>query len=235
MSIPIVIPWLPSTGNTAAIASVQTIGAAGGNLVLNSNAPNLPQGPYIYDRVIRKVLITGPEVEFTITGIGSPVDASGNPTQVLGPVTEQVTGSLVGTESINIYSQVISISLDGLGPAEDVSAGFGGSGITDYVFLDYNRKSFQASAQLQFINQDGDHPLTVTVYQTLSKPQTPNISFGNLDNFSPLPAFAVSAPLTGATTNQLGILQSPVSLVWANMNNTAADSLFFTVLQQGIR
>jgi len=225
MSIPIVIPWLPVTGNTAAVAPVQTLAAAG-PLALNANVPNLPNGPYRFDRVARTVTITGAG-NFTITGIGSPVDANGNPTQVYALISEVVAG---GATSVNVYVEVDSIVAAAAGA--NYSAGFGATGVTDYVFLDYNRTMFQASVQLQFVARTA---LTATVYQSLSKPQTVNSAFGNLDNFQPIPAFAVSVALTGAIANQIGNTLSPVSIVWATMSGTVADSLYFTVLQQGLR
>jgi len=243
MSQPVVIPWLPAVGNEAVIASLQTLGDAG-SLVINSNNPALPQGPYVYDRVIRKVSLTSANnlsaARFTIVGIGSPIDAAGNPTKVLSLITE---AAIVGPNadtiySANIYSQIISIAVDRAVNA--VSAGFGDEGITDYVFLDYNRTMFQASVQLQFLDRA---TITGSVYQTLNKPETPNINYGNMDVFNPvnstppppLPAFAVSADLTAADTDQIGTTLSPVSMVWANFATTTNDSAIFTVLQQGLR
>jgi hypothetical protein len=111
-----------------------------------------------------------------------------------------------------------------------ISVGFGAFGITDYVFLDYNRKMFQTSVQLQFFNPN---TLTATVYQTLTKPQTTN-TFGSLDDNYPFPAFEVDG-FTDVTDNTIGTLLSPVSLTWAKMSATVGDSLYFTILQQGIR
>lgn len=243
MSKAIVIPWLPVEGNEAVIASLQTLAGAG-SLVINSTNPALPQGPYVYDRVIRKVGLTSANnlsaVGFTIIGIGSPIDASGNPTQVLSLITE---GPIAGPNndtvySDNIYSQIISITSNAA--ANAVSAGFGDEGITDYIFLDYNRTMFQTTVQLQFVDRT---TLTGTVYQTLNKPETPNINYGDLDPFNPInttppppiPAFAVSADLTAANTNQIGTTLSPVSMVWANFASTSDDYAIFTVLQQGLR
>lgn len=239
MSYPIVIPWLPSTGNLAAIAPLQTLAAAGA-LTIVANVPNLPNSPYKFDRVARAVSLTSAGddsgVNFTITGIGSAVDGDGNPTQIFGPIFEEIAGPNADTVSTTkIFTQVNSITTNAAVP-EDVSAGFGEFGITDYVFLDYNRTMFQTSVQLQFIARTA---LEATVYQSLSKLETPNLN-GYLDQFEPtnaltIPGFAVSADLTSASTNQLGVLASPVSVVWATMTATAADSLYFTVLQQGLR
>lgn len=234
MSYPVVIHWEQSDANTDAIASAQSV-TAGNNLTLVSNVPNLP-GRYIYDKVIRQLSFTSPNdnsgATFVITGIGSPVDGDGNPTQVIGPITESKVGpTAAGTIlSDNIYKEIISIQVT-VADSDTISVGFGPAGITDYVFLDYNRTIFQTSVQLQFVSRT---TLTATVYTTLSKPETPNIQYGTLIPFSPLPAFPVSVALTNATANQLGAIATVASLTWANMKATAADSLYFTVLQQGI-
>lgn len=249
MSYPIVIPWLPTAGNQAAIAPLQNVVALGGNLQLVSGNASLPQGPYIYDRVLRQVSLTSLNnlsgANFTITGIGSPQDGVGNPTQVLGPISEVLVGpNADSVESVNIYSQVTSISVNMA--VNGISAGFGNIGITDYVFLDYNRSRFQTSVQLQILNRT---TLFADVNQTLNKPEYPNINFGNLSKFAPLPIFPVTATfIVGAATaagsvmedctvTTLGILQSPVALTWATVRGTpnTPDNLFFTVLQQGIR
>lgn len=237
MSIPVIIRWFPSTGNEQAIAAAQTTTANNQSLVLKSSVASLPQGPYIYDRVIRKISILRDNTEgvatATITGIGSPVDpATGNPTQVLGLISEDLETTINDfVESINIYSQIISITIDNpINSPTAIKVGFGDSGITDYVFLDYNRKIFQTSVQLQFLNHATS---SVTVYQSLTKPQVPN-SDGNLTNYQPIPAFPVSSDLTDAVNNQIGTLLSPVALTWANVQVTNDDSIIFTVLQQGI-
>lgn len=239
MSIPIVLHWLPN--NTAGIAPLQDV-SAGGNFVLNCNIPSLSQGPYIFaqdtvpQQVVRQITLTSGNnyaaTTFTITGIGSPTengDGTGNPTQVFSLISENLAGPNANTvSSVNIYSQIISVSPDTnvLG----VSIGYGANGITDYVFLDYNRTIFQTSVQLQFINHDS---ATVTAYQTLSKPQYPS-TVGNLINFQPLPYFAVST-ITAAIVNSLGVLVSPVALTWAKISTADTDELYFTVLQQGLR
>lgn len=235
MSASVVIPWLSVTGNEAAIASVQTTTANNQSLVLNSTVSALPQGPYVYDKVIRNIIITRTNATLgniiaTITGIGASVDVDGNPIEAIGLTSEPVTTqSATAVPSTKIYSQIISITL--ANAVQGISVGFGASGITNYVFLDYNRKMFQTSVQLQFFNPNA---LSATVYQSLTNPQTTN-TFGSLDDNYPLPAFAVSVDLTGTTTNQIGTLLSPVSLVWANMTGTTDESLYFTILQQGIR
>jgi hypothetical protein len=244
MSYPIVIPWLPSTTNKATIAPIQSLAAAG-SLALSPNNSALSNSNYVYDRVIRSVSLTSTNnlsgVQFTIRGIGSPVDGvSGNPTQVLGNYAVTINGPNNNTIATTaIFSQISSITTNGAAAA--VSAGFGISGITDYVFLDYNRYMFQTSVQLHFNALPLATSLQATVYQSLSKPEylnNPNVDMGQFTQTAPIPGFAVSANLTNATTNQLGSLQAPVAITWANMSVTGApgtDSLIFTVEQQGIK
>jgi hypothetical protein len=240
MSYPIVIPWAEYNANKATIAPVQTLAAAG-SLALSPNNSALSNSNYVYDRVIRSVSLTSINnlsgVQFTVSGIGSPVDGVGNPTQVLSPITQTIVGPNNNTVATTaIFSQISSITTNGAAAA--VSAGFGISGITDYVFLDYNRYMFQTSVQLHFNALPLATSLQATVYQSLSKPEylnNPNVDMGQFTQTVPMPGFAVSLALTNASTNQLGVLQSPVSVVWATMAATAADSLTFTVLQQGIK
>ena len=243
MSYPIVIPWAEFTANKAAIAPLQTLAAAG-NLAINVNNSNLSSNSYVYDRVIRTVSITSANnlsgVQFTISGIGSPVDGDGNPTQVLGDYAITVTGPNANTvRTSGIFSQIRSIITNGA--ANGVSVGFGLTGITDYVFLDYNRHMFQTSVQLHFNALPLPTTLQATVYQSLSKPQylnNPNVDIGQFTQTAPIAAFAVAANLTNATNNQIGSLQAPVAITWANMSVTGAagtDSLIFTVEQQGIK
>lgn len=228
MSVPRVITWLPL--NTTLIAPSQSL-IATGNLVLNSKVPGQPQGAFIYDKVIRQVQLTSTAdesgVTFTITGIGSPVDGNGNPTQVVGLITENVTGptSILPTNSANIYQQVISISANG--PVTNISAGSGPNGISDFVFLETNTAVGNANFSLQFLNFAA---ISVSVYTSLNKPQIPDMNAGNLIN-SPFLATELQTPIQHATFNSLPI---PLSVVWANVTATTTDSVVFTVLQQGI-
>jgi len=233
MSSYTVIPWLPALLKDnvpdSSIASGQNTSANNQNLVLNSTVPNLPQGPYIYDRVVRSIIIyCTTNVACVVTGIGSPVDTTNkNPTQALGTVTENITiTDSISQESDNIYSQILSITVSTA--VNGISAGFGTFGITDYVFLDYNRKIFQANVQLQFATGDTANG---NVYQSLTKPYiiTPD---GDVNNFQPIPAFPVT--LTEVNPNQIGTLLSPVALTWATITGTTTTPIYFTVLQQGI-
>src|SRR5882762_1474635 len=155
MSSPRIISWLPL--NPTLIAPTQTLAAAG-NLQLNSRVTGLPQGPFIYDKVIRQVslLSTGnTAVTFTITGIGSPTingDGTGNPTQVVGLISENIVALVANTPkySVNIYQQIISITASAAVP--NISSGSGPAGITDFVFLNTNSSIGLAKCSLQFLN-----------------------------------------------------------------------------------
>jgi len=231
MSHPRVISWLPI--NATLIANSQSLAAAG-NLLLNSSVPGQPTGPFIYDKVIRQVQLTttGDEsgVQFTITGIGSPtVDGHGldNPTQVVGLISEMVTGptNVLPTNSNNIYQQVISISANNA--VGNISVGSGPSGITDFVFLDYNSVVGQANCSIQFLNR-----VTISAigYNSLNKPQFIDINSGNLIS-SPFLANEFIASTHVNTFQQIPI---PSAVVWLNIQNTTTDSINFTVLQQGV-
>lgn len=241
MSQPVVVYWAPAVGNEAAIASLQTLAGAG-SLTLNSNQPNSPvsvNGPYVYDKVIRTVSLTSADETspsiFTITGLGSAVDGSGNPTGPFAATTEDVPGPDMDTVySTKIWKRIDSITVDSA--VTNVSAGFGSTGITEYIFMDYNKIDWHAACQMQLLTSGGG-VLTYTVYQSLTKPETPNPA-GYLDPWPAIiPGFAVAAGVTAATTNQIVQLPFPVTIVWARIadNALAADSAYFTVLQQGIR
>jgi hypothetical protein len=203
----------------------------GGNLVLNSKVPTQPQGPFIYDKVIRQVQLTstGDEsgVQFTITGIGSPVDTNGNPTQVIALISEVVIGptSVLPTNSANIYQQVISISANAA--VDNISVGSGPDGITDFIFLDYNKSIGQANVSVQFVDFVD---ISTTGYMSLNKPQYIDIDFGNLKS-SP---FLATEFLSPTQADKFTGLQMPLAIVWLSVKDTTTDSLYFTVLQQGV-
>jgi hypothetical protein len=228
MSSPKVISWLPI--NNTLIAPSQALTAAG-NLQLKSSVPGLPQGAFIFDKVIRQVRLTTTgnlsARTFTITGIGSPVDANGNPTQPVALISEDVTGptSVLPTDSVNIYQQVISISVDGA--VANVSAGSGPDGITDFVFLNYNSVFGDANCSLQFLN---NVTLSAEGYISLNKPQVPNQNAGNIVT-SPFFPFEF---ISSTSTSVIETVPLPVAVVWLSVKDTSTDSLNFTVLQQGV-
>lgn len=240
MSKPEVLYWAPQSGNLAAIAPVQSLDAAGAlTIVSNQNNSQVStNGPYVFNGCKRTVSFTSANnnagVNLTITGYGSAINANGNP---LDPnfslITEVIAGPNANTVSTaNIYKSIVSVTANGAVNA--VSIGFGDKGVTDYIFLDYNRTAFYATCQVQLIEQSA---LTYTTFVTLTKPQTPNIQFGNLDNF---PYALAEFPITDMIdeeTDQIAQIPYPVVATWVTIkDNTGADeALYFTVLQQGLR
>lgn len=118
--------WAPSDGNgyQNGIARIQSA-QIGDNLVLVSNTTNgvfsyiNTVNPYtsttgVSSDVIRSISFTsGPSisntgVRFVINGIGTPIDGEGNPTRVIGPISETVTGpDVISTvTSANIYTEI---------------------------------------------------------------------------------------------------------------------------------
>lgn len=228
MSYPRLISWLPI--NFTLIAPSQSLGAAG-NLILNSSVTGQPKGAFIYDKVIRQILLTttGDEsaVNFTITGIGSPVDVNGNPTQAVSLIQETVAGptAVAPRSSANIYQQIISISANGA--VANISVGSGHNGITDFVFLNYNSVFGNANCTFNFLNIN---TISATGYVSLNKPQVPNINTGNLINS----IFYAHEFIANTTLNTFSEIPTPCAVVWLTISNTTTDSLNFTVLQQGV-
>lgn len=252
MSLPYVIYWPPSNGNTGAIASTQALTEAG-NLTLNTNIPNILSanpsttvntgGPYIFNGIARAVSITSTAnlsgLTITIYGIGSPVDTDGNPTFPFEFSEDTIIGPNNSTvQSDYIFTQVNSISIDGA--ASNISAGFGTSGITQYIFPDYNKTGWYASCSAQVISPVD---LTYTGYMSLNKPNIPGtngqeLSYKELYGEN-IPAFPISTDMTGANDNQIANFSNqPVSSIWLSIKDNnlanAGESLVFTVLQQGI-
>lgn len=235
MSQPVVKYWAPATTNTATISSLQDYAAAG-NLILNPTSFNSQvskNGPYVYDGVIRKVSFTSANNlsarTITISGIGSAIDAAGNPTAALASITENLSGPNANTiQSANIYSQIDSISINGA--ANGLSAGFGNAGITSYVFADYDRTAWYATYQAAIYART---TLTYTVYISATKPQTPTVD-GRLTTYPEvIPSFALGT--ADATVDQMLTTAYPVVLAWATIKDAAAERFYFTVLQQGTR
>jgi hypothetical protein len=205
----------------------------------NSSVPGYP-GPFIYNGVIRSINISslGPNltgVQFTINGLGSSVDANGNPNQVIGPVSETIVGPNANANaivtSVNIYSQITSITVNGNVPVDSFTIGFGPNGITDYCFFDYNRPYFQAYYQVTYSNYAA---LSTDIYQSLSRPQVIDPNAGNLINVGPSTPFKVNNASIATASGDLKPLPF-TGTAWANISLTAADSAIITFLQQGIR
>lgn len=262
MSQPSVIWWQPCVGNEQRIATLQDVAtvlpdaATGGNLILNSGSPGTPETPetFTYNKMIRSIIIHSPDdltgVTFVVSGIGAPINPAppggdGSPSQILSPITENiVAGNPTDAESVNIYSKITSIvatrAVPG-GPATNVTVGFGTFGITDYVFLDYNRTAAMLStATLQFVNQTS---ISGSVYMSLNRPESPDISQGGLlipfgtengEYVTFIPGFELIA---STTTNDYDAFTYAFTIVWAPVSSTSRivpDSLYFTFLQPGI-
>lgn len=256
MSQPYVTYWPPCVGNEETIASLQDV-EQDNTVVINATKPNVP-GVFNFDKIIRSIIINSTDdistAHFIVSGIGTPIDtdpALGNPTQVLGPITEDITGvdGINPIPSTNIYSQINSITVTGA-PATNVFIGFGTFGITDYVFYDYNRIAAPISSlTLQFITDGGLQEISAAVFISLNKPESINISSGPVlepfgkearEAIPPLiafiPAFQVIGP--NETKNAINQVLGPYSVIWARIQGTSQliqDSLYFTVIQQGIQ
>lgn len=246
-----IIDWEATSANLATIASLQTNAAVGGGAMqLNTNIkpnnvlayPNNtnPNGPYIYDQVARTVSLTSAgnnaAVNFRVTGLGSDVDGAGNPTGLLNaPLTEVINGLNADTiETLGIFTRVDSIVADAAFAA--VSAGFGTSGITNYIFPDYDRNAWYASCSAQMFNNAG---LLYTAYVSLNKPSYPGTQ-GNLVPFigGEIPAYQAIADMVGSGINHIDQLPYPIATIWFEVHNNAVanagESAIFTVLQQGL-
>ena len=254
MTKPSVYYWPPSTvgGLTNGIALSQNA-PDGSNLVLvgntpygifsyvNINEPNVTTSGISTD-IIRSISITSlgdnSDVTFVIKGIGVSIDGDGNPTSIVGPITEELVGPNDDTvTSVNIYTIINSITVTEA-DAVNVSVGYGPNGITSYIYMDTNRNLGPASAanyQLQMINNAG---LTAATYNSLNKPQTPNI-YGGLDTYGMvngvqgpfIPAFSIQ---TGLTANTIDTLRTVTAVFWVQVSDCTTDSMFLTFEQQGI-
>lgn len=237
MSAPVIINWPESTANVDAIALAQDVDS-NGYFQLVANTPNVPN-TYTFDKMIRKLSFTSDQVNggsIIITGVGSPIDADGNPSNTLISTPDIYQELLTETipapsdemvESAYIYSRIDSIQKTG-GDANNISVGFGSRGIVDYWFLDTDRQQYQAAYQLQVLNRT---TAQVNFYQSLNKPYVTN-PYGSVTIFEPIPAFRLGA--ADLTANTLGFTGEPVSLVWANIKNTTDDNLRITFVQQGL-
>lgn len=246
-----IIVWEPSNGNTAAIAPVQALTAAG-NLVLNTNThPNNtlafptntnPNGPYKYKGVARAVLISSSANlsarTITITGLGSAVDGVENPIgSLFDTYSEDITGpNNNNVETNGLFTRIDTISIDGV--ATNISAGFGTKGITQYIEPDYDRKAWYASCSVQVF---ANTTLQYSGYVSLNKPSYPSLSgYGNIEPFvgGEIPAFPIAVAMTGANTNQIAQLNYPIATIWWRIEDNAVlnadEKAIFTFLQQGI-
>jgi hypothetical protein len=234
MSKPIVLLWKATSANLATVASMQDLSVAG-PMVLNSSVAAFPKGPYIYENVIRNISLTSPNdnsgVNFTITGIGIDSFASG---VINEPITETISGPNGNSVfSTKLYQTIYSIVSDN--PFSQVSVGFGDSGLTSPILMDYNRKAWYAACSAITFNQAS---ATYNGYMSLEKIETPNPD-GTLNRLLfPNYFFPISTSMTNATDSEIQQLNFPVSTVFFYVTNASAlnidEEIRFVVLQQGI-
>jgi hypothetical protein len=237
MSQPVVRYWASANDNIATISPIRDYTGAG-NVEINSNLPNSPistYGPYVFDANTARSLSFSSvnnlsARNLTITGLGSALDASSNPTQPLyTAITDVVAGPNANTiYTTKIWTQIDSITIDGA--ANGLLVGFGDKGITRFIFPDFDVITWDATVQAAVYNRT---TLTYTIYQTLTKPEVPTLA-GNLQPYPlTIPAFPIGA--VDGFTNQLITYPSPVVMTWATIENAADEEMYFTFLQQGLR
>jgi hypothetical protein len=252
--------------NLEIIAPLQNVGA---NLTLkiHSNQPNMPNvsvnnsGVYYYDSMIRSVSLTSSAdlsgINFTITGLGTPIDGTStvvgpngsNPTQVLSVISETIAGPSPGagepvlgtTQTANIYARIDSITTNAPVPFPGVSVGFGSFGITAYIFLNLNVPGGFGQA---FAIQGNPTPITepefvYAFWGSLTAPESINNLYGNLIPYpQPIPAWQFAGSFNnnngyGSSVNDFNIFK----IIWTNVNDTAGDGnggLYVDFVQVGI-
>lgn len=254
--------WPPSTvdGLTNGIALNQSP-TVGSQLDLVANTPN---GVFSYVNVltpntttsgtstdiIRSISITSPDdntgITFIISGIGTPINpppGDGNPTGLVYPIIENLTGLNANTvTSANIYTVINSITVTLTNPdvpaeATNISVGYGPNGIINYIRRDNNRdvaSVYGDTYQLHFINND---TLVANTYVSLNTPETPNI-YGGTDSYGLINGTQVSfipAQIIDQNVNT-DIVNSPpfgFSVFWVQISSCTVDSMFLTILQPG--
>ena len=266
MSLASITNWVPASANKATIASLQTLATNGGYLRLNPNvqyANNVnnvgtASGPYVFNNIARSVSLTSGAnlsgINFIVNGFGSEVDASGNP---FGPTNQPLSVTLAGPNNNTvdtfsnatdtnsyIFTSVTSVFAS-TAVATAVSVGFGINGITDYVFMDYDRTNWYASCSAQIIGSTGT--LTYTFYGSLNKPSYQN-NQGGLAEFSvQIPAYTLTqlsnlatptVDMAPETASEFSPIPSPIATAWFTVVEsayTATKEAYFTILQQGVR
>ena len=247
--------WLPIVGNEDVIAPVQALAAAGNlqlntSTLINQNAipftqsgsvSNFPYGgPYLFDGFARSLNISSTSNlsarTVTITGIGATVYDAGNTANQWSPsdgfslISEDITGPNNGTaSSVNIYQQILSITIDGA--ALNISVGLGDFGISTYFTMDQDRIMYQASASGELTLAAG--ALTYSLFGNLRRPEYPGTQGNLIESIQPLQAFQVG--MYEAVTDDLSQLSGPLSLAWFSILSTADATGIFTIVQQGIR
>lgn len=232
MSKPQIFVWEPTSANLATIAASQSAPIAG-SMALNSSVPDLPRGPYIYKDVIRGVSLTSassnPGVTFTITGIGLTSTGIGTITETIS--APSTPGTAYGT---NNYQQISSITSNAA--FTGVSAGFGRTGQTNFLLMDYNRKIWNATCSAEVYDRVSIVYTASSNLRTVEYPAPEgNLIVNDLGKFFPFP---ISTSMVQCTSSQMASINNPVSTVWFSvlsaLGSSPNEKIIFTVLQQGI-
>jgi|SRR5579872_658133 len=213
--------------DTAAIAAVQTLAAAG-TLQLNGtlSVPNANIGLFVNNVSLiipentRIVTLTSANnlsaVNFTISGMSGGVAVSET---IAGPNNNTVT-------TANFYSRINSITTSGAAAA--VSAGIGATGFTNLFLHNYDASVFNVGFSTQVINGTG--ALTYTLYVSHSPLDGLAANLWTAVSFSPI------AGMTGATTSQIANYTTPIKYSFINVTASSGTAVLAeNILQQGIR
>lgn len=198
------------------VCASQTLVTAG-NLIINGTGRN--PAKYNGEVIIpggfeRQLTITSAgnisAVSFTVTGLSMRGDAQ---TEVIvGPNATTVTGVLYWKEIYQIRGS------GNVGTA--ITIGIGSVGQSNPFLADYYTTLDAISTQV-----DVTGTINYTAQITLDNPQT---------NAAPLWFSHPTAALVGATTDQLGLLSTPVVAQRILVNSSSGGSLVATIMQQGI-
>lgn len=216
MGNPLVITKQLAAADADAIATSQTLGAAG-DLTLDGV---LVSGGVATLDTLRRVLITsaGNDSGITFTVFGT-IDGT--------PFQETVTGANIGTVATTLdFETVTRISASGA-TAADVEAGTNGVGATRWHPTDYG----QVKAHYNF-SLDVTDTIDVTIEYTLHPDPTGVANRGKVP--TDVAAFNVSGSvLTNATSDVAGTFEFPIT-AWRALVNSGTGSVKVTALQQGV-
>lgn len=202
--------------DAAYVCASQTIAAAG-NFIINGTGRN-PQ-KYNGEVIIpggfeRQLTLTSAgnisAVNFTITGLSMRGEAQ----------TEVIAGPNANTVTTVAYWKEIYQVRAGANVGTAVSVGIGSVGQSNPFIADYFTTLDVTTTQ---VNVTGTIDYSAQI--TLDNPQT---------NATPLWFAHPTAALVGATTDQLGLLSTPVVAQRILVNSSSAGSLVATIMQQGI-
>lgn len=221
--LPATLSWRAQ--DTAAIAALQTLGAAGsltlnGTLSLPIYGQNILTSPLAIPQNVRVVTLTSANnlsaVNFTITGMSGGV-----------AVAQTIAGPNANTVSTtSFFSSVTSITTSAAAAA--VSAGIGTTGFITLTTHNYNASVFNLG--ISTIVTNGGGALTYSFYVSDAPLDTLSASSWVANSFTPI------AGMTAATTSQMANYTTPVKYSFINVTaSSAAASLVEYLIQQGIR